>query len=195
MGVYLVSIGAADWFGQDEDGWGRVASGLNEELRRRGLPPYDQVPEEAELVPGSGQYFEEKLVPSMDGFYALCEKHLAQREIELVCGWTFLVPIPLEETILLPIESAYERESTIAGAPQVLTIAERLAAALDLPAEVPATCDNLDLSDWFLDGPAEELAAHRPGPWSADLDTAFYVALYLRAAQHSLRQGSPLTYI
>jgi hypothetical protein len=195
MGVYLVSIGAADWFGQGEDGWGRIASGLNEELRRRGLPSYDQVPEEAEFVRGSGQAFEEKFIPSMDGFLALCEKHLSQQEAELLCGWTFLVPISLEETIVLAVESAYDDESTIAGAPQVLAIAERLAAAIDLPAEVPATSDNLDLTMWYTDGPAKELAARRPGLWSVDLDAAFYVALYLRAAQHSLRRGSPLTYV
>ncbi|RAY17273.1 hypothetical protein DPM19_00940 [Actinomadura craniellae] len=195
MGMYLVSIGAANWFGEGEDGWGPIASGLNEELHRRGLPPYDQVPEEAEFVRGSGQSFEEKLIPPMDGFGALCRKHLSRHETDLLCDWTFLVPISLEEPILLPVESAYGLESTIAGAPQALAVAERLAAAVDLPAEVPATSDNLDLTAWFLDGPAEELATHRPGPWSTDLDTAFYVALYLRAAQHSLRRGSPLTYI
>lgn len=42
---------------------GRIASGLNEELHRRGLPPYDQVPEEAELAAGSGQSFEEPTRP------------------------------------------------------------------------------------------------------------------------------------
>jgi hypothetical protein len=57
---------------------------------------------------------------------------------------------------------------------------------------VPETCDNLDLTFWFLEGQAKELAATRPGRWSEDLDTAFYVAMYLRAAQHSLRRGSPV---
>ncbi|MXM67378.1 hypothetical protein GR925_29095 [Streptomyces sp. HUCO-GS316] len=32
----------------------------------------------------------------------------------------------------------------------------------------------------------------RPGPWSVDLDAAFYVALYLRAAQFVLRRGCPV---
>jgi hypothetical protein len=37
-------------------------------------------------------------------------------------------------------------------------------------------------------------AAARPGPWAEDPDTAFYVALYLRAAQYALRYGCPVTY-
>ncbi|MFD5637838.1 hypothetical protein ACFWJM_27340 [Streptomyces sp. NPDC127077] len=80
------------------------------------------------------------------------------------------------------------------GAPQLLAIAEKLAAAIDLPAETPEMCDNLDLTMWFRDGAAQSLAAVRPGLWSDDLDTAFYVALSLRAAQHSLRRGCPMAY-
>jgi len=53
-------------------------------------------------------------------------------------------------------------------------------------------CDNLDLTMWFLDGPARELAARRDGLWTEDLEAAFYVAVYLRAAQHSLRRGCPV---
>jgi hypothetical protein len=67
-----------------------------------------------------------------------------------------------------------------------------LAAAIDLPPETPATCDNLDLSMWFRSGRARELAGNRPGPWSDDLDRAFYVATFLRAAQHSIRRGCPI---
>jgi hypothetical protein len=194
MGVYLVGVGAEEWFGEDEDGMGDIAAALNAELVRRGLPAYESVPSEAELVRGSGQSFEEKLVPSMDGFAALCRAQLSPEEFETVCGWTVLVPLPLDEEILLPIESGFSESTTVAGAPQVLAVAERLAAAVGLPAEVPATCDNLDLTVWFLDGAARELAAVRPGPWGEDLDTAFYVALYLRAAQYVLRRGCPVVY-
>jgi hypothetical protein len=198
MGVYLVSVGAKDWFegfgDEEEDGWVHVSSALNEELGRRGLPAYDSVPEEAEFVRGSGQSFEEKLIPSMDGFVALCEAHLSAEEVAVLCGWSVLVPFPLDEPILLPVGSGYTDETLVAGAPQMLVLAERLAEAVDLPAETPAMCDNLDLTTWFRDGPASELAASRPGPWSEDLDAAFYVALYLRAAQHSLRRGCPIVY-
>ncbi|WP_159770366.1 hypothetical protein [Streptomyces sp. HM190] len=198
MGVYLVSVCAEDWCeghgDEEEDGWTHVASALNEELARRGLPAYDSVPAEAEFVRGSGLRFEEKLTPSMDGFVALCDARLSAEEAAVLCGWSVLVPLSLDEPILLPVGSRYTDETLVAGAPQMLALAERLAEAVDLPAETPATCDNLDLTTWFLDGPANELAASRPGPWSEDLDAAFYVALYLRAAQHALRRGCPIVY-
>ncbi|MFD3589294.1 hypothetical protein [Streptomyces sp. NPDC058683] len=197
MGMYLVSVAAQEWFGEDEEegGKGAVASALNEELRRRGLAPYESVPEAAGPVRGSGQSFEEKLVPSMDGFGALCRKQLAPGEAELLLGWSVLVPVSLDGEIRLPLESAYTDETVIAGAPEVLALAERLAAAIRLPVDaIPEACDNLDLTMWFLEGQAEEAVTARPGPWGKDLDAAFYVALYLRAAQHSLRRGCPMTY-
>ncbi|MFE1951653.1 hypothetical protein ACFW9D_14410 [Streptomyces sp. NPDC059524] len=190
MGVYLVSVGAEEWFDDEKDGWGEVASALDAELERRGLPPYEDVPTEPDFVPGSGQAFEEKLALDMTGFIALCETHLSLEESEVLCGWTVLVPISLDEEIWVPIESA-DYESMVAGAPQVLRLAEKLAAAIDLPVETPATCDNLDLSTWFRHE-ARELATSRTGPWTDDLDTAFYVAVYLRAAQHSIRRGCPI---
>jgi len=194
MGVYLVSVAAEEWFDDEEDGWGGVASALNAELRRRDLPPHESIPEETDFLRGSGQSFEEKLIPSMDGFSALCEAHLSREETETVCGWTVLVSLSLDEEIWLPIEPGYSSSTMVAGAPQVLAIAKKLAAAIDLPAETPATSDNLDLTMWFMEGGAKELAAARPGPWSDDLDTAFYVALFLRAAQHSIRRGCPIVW-
>ncbi|AZQ32662.1 hypothetical protein EJ357_03710 [Streptomyces cyaneochromogenes] len=195
MGIYLVSVGAQEWFGEEEDGRGDVAAGLNEELGRRGLPPYASVPEEASFAPGSGTAFEEKLVPPMDGFTALCRAHLSREEEEMLCGWTVLVPVSLDEEIELPVESAHDLTTTIAGAPQILALAERLAEAVELPSDaLPATSDNLELTSWFLDGQAKRTAAARPGRWGDDLDTAFYVAVYLRAAQHSIRRGCPIVY-
>ncbi|WP_031485489.1 hypothetical protein [Streptomyces bicolor] len=195
MGIYLVSVGAQEWFGEAEGGRGDVAAGLNEELERRGLPPYTSVPEEAAFAPGSGTAFEEKLVPPMDGFTALCRAHLSRAEQELLLGWTVLIPVSLDEEIELPVESAYDLTTTVAGAPQILALAERLAEAVELPYdEMPATSDNLELTIWFLDGEAKRTAAVRPGRWSDDLDAAFYVALYLRAAQHSMRRGCPIVY-
>ncbi|MET9653324.1 hypothetical protein ABZZ44_24070 [Streptomyces sp. NPDC006460] len=192
MGVYLVSIGAEEWFGDEEGGWGEVASTLNAELGRRGMPPYLDVPAETDFAPGSGQAFEEKMAPLMTGFLALCETHLSREETETLCGWTVLVPFSLHEEIWLPID-ADNHDSMVAGAPQVLPLAERLAAAIDLPSDVPATCDNLDLSRWFRDR-SKEPAAPRTGAWSKDLDAAFYVAVFLRAAQHSIRRGCPMVY-
>ncbi|MFJ7631310.1 hypothetical protein ACIQZN_33065 [Streptomyces sp. NPDC097595] len=82
MGVYLVSVGAEEWFGDEKDGWGEVASELDAELRRRGLPPYENVPTETHFAPGSGQAFEKKLTPDMTGFLALCQTHLSREESE-----------------------------------------------------------------------------------------------------------------
>jgi hypothetical protein len=201
MGIYMVSVGAREWFDEDRNDedeacMGALAPALGAELTRRGLPPYESVPEEPErMVRGAGLSFEEKLVPSMDGFEALCRAHLSPEEHELLCGWSLLVPFSLDEEIRLPVESSYADTTVVAGAPQVLVLAERLATAVALPVdEIPAACDNLDLTMWFLDGPAKDAAAARPGPWGEDLDTAFYVALYLRAAQHSLRRGCPIVY-
>ncbi|MGW0833273.1 hypothetical protein [Streptomyces prunicolor] len=191
MGVYLVDVGAGEWLSEDtgEGGMGAIAKGLDAELARRGLPSYASVPER-----DFGSAFEEKLSPSMQGFDALCRAELTPAERELIGDWSVLVPISLDEEIRLPIGSAYTDETVIAGAPQVLAVAERLAAALELPVGIPEVSGNLALTFWFLEGEAEELAAAEPGRWSEDLDTAFYVALYLRAAQHALRQGCPLTY-
>ncbi|WP_240653807.1 hypothetical protein [Streptomyces sp. AcE210] len=126
----------------------------------------------------------------MTGFLALCETHLSREESEILCGWTVLVPVSLDEEIWLPIESS-DYHSMVAGAPQVLPLAGKLATFIALPPETPATCDNLDLSTWFRHQ-AEEPTTTRPGPWSKDLDTAFYVALFLRADQHSIRRGCPI---
>ncbi|MFD5541041.1 hypothetical protein ACFWIJ_25295 [Streptomyces sp. NPDC127079] len=200
MGIYLVSVGAEDWFGgaddeDDEGGHGAVAAALDAELRRRGRAPYTSVPERTGLVRGSGQSFEEKLVPPMDGFGELCREHLSEREAGLLLSWSVLVPLSLDEEIRLPVENAYADETTVAGAPQVLALAERMATAIRLPVDViPDACDNLYLNMWFLEGASEAAASARPGPWAEDLDAAFYVALYLRAAQHSVRRGCPMTY-
>ncbi|QKW22581.1 hypothetical protein HUT16_28975 [Kitasatospora sp. NA04385] len=195
MGMYLVSVDADEWFGAAEEERPLLAAALDEELARRGLPPYRSVPPPAEFVRGSGQSFEEKLVPPMDSFAELCQELLTPDETGTLLGWTVLVPVPLAEEITLPVGSAYTDETVVASAHRVLPLAERLAAALELPADLPTACDNLDLSSWFLDGPggAPE-ASGRPGRWARDADAAFYAAMYLRAAQHCLRRGCPLTY-
>lgn len=188
MGVYLVDVGAADWRAEDEGGYGEIASALDAELTGRGLPRYE-VPAQCR-----GLEFEEKLSPSMDGFVELCRARLTPDEEETLCGWSVLVPIPLDEPVELPVGSAYTDTTVVAGAPQVLALAQRLAAAIGLPPMLPVSHTNLDLTRWFLDGRAEQTAAARPGPWADDLDAAFYVALYVHAAQHSLRRGCPVLF-
>ncbi|MFE7580126.1 hypothetical protein ACFU5Y_01010 [Streptomyces gardneri] len=191
MGVYLVSVTAQDWSQLGEDGYGDVAAALNTELERRGLPPYElrQVAGEA---PG---WFEEKVSPSMDGFVALCRTRLTDAELSSLLDWSVLVPFALEEEIVLPVGTAYSGEETVvAGAPRVLALAERLADAVELPVHAIPAGEHLTLSLWFLEGGAERTVRARTGPWAKDLDAAFYVALYLRAAQYSIQHGCPMTY-
>ncbi|MGX1273763.1 hypothetical protein [Streptomyces phaeoluteigriseus] len=191
MGVYLVSIDAREWFGEGEGGHGAVASALDDELRRRGLPPYAPA---AGAERGSG-WFEEKVSPSMKGFDAFCRDRLTEAERDIFYGWTVLVPLSLDEPITLAVGSAYTDETVIAGAPQVLALGERLAGILGLPLDaIPATGANLELSLWFMEDQVRRTAAARPGAWTEDLDTAFYVAVHLRAAQYALRYGRPITY-
>ncbi|MFE8937958.1 hypothetical protein ACFYNX_10740 [Streptomyces sp. NPDC007872] len=191
MGVYLVSVTAQDWSQPGEDGYGDVAAALNTELQRHGLPPYE-LPHAAQGVPGQ---FEEKVGPSMDGFVALCGTLLTEAELSALLDWSVLVPLALEETIVLPVGTACSGEETVVtGAQRVLALAERLAGAVELPVGALPSGKVLALSRWFMDGGAERTARTQPGPWAEDRDAAFYVALYLRAAQHSVRHGCPMTY-
>lgn len=186
----MVSVDALEWLGTDEASFGELAAALNRELVGQGLPAYEPVSSEAPFARGSGLSFEEKLARSMDGFEALCERHLSAEEVETLWGWSVMVPVSFQE-VWLRLRPWDAEESMVVGAGQVLVLAERLASAIELPGEVPRTSDNLDLTTWFREQ-AAEVADTRPGPWSADLDAAFYVALYLRAAQHSLRRGCPM---
>ncbi|MFJ7960931.1 hypothetical protein ACIQ62_32035 [Streptomyces sp. NPDC096319] len=191
MGVYLVSVTAQDWSQDGEDGYGEVAAALNTELERRGLPPYE-LPQTTQEAPG---WFEEKVSPPMDGFVALCRAQLTDAELSTLLDWSVLIPLALEEQIVLPLGTAYSGDETVvAGAPQVLALAERLAGSVELPVDAMPAGENLAVSLWFLEGGAERTVPARPGPWAEDLDAAFYVALYLRAAQYSLRHGCPMTY-
>ena len=186
----MVSVDALEWLGTDEVSFGELAAALNRELVGQGLPAYEPVPSEAPFSRGSGLAFEEKLSRSMDGFGTLCEQYLTAEEIETLSGWSIMVPVSFEE-VWLRLRPWDAEESMVVGAGQVLVLAERLASAIELPGEVPRTCDNLDLTMWFQEQ-AAEMAETKPGPWSTDLDAAFYVALYLRAAQYSLQRGCPM---
>ncbi|MGA5171248.1 MULTISPECIES: hypothetical protein [Streptomyces] len=191
MGIYLVSVAAQDWSRPGEDGYGDVATALNTELERRGLPPYEPRQAAREAL----GWFEEKVSPSMDGFVALCRTQLTDVELSALLDWSVLVPFALEEQIVLPVGTAYTGEETaVAGAPQVLALAERLAGAVGLPVDAIPAGENLALSLWFLQGGAKQTTRVRSRPWAEDRDAAFYVALYLRAAQYSLRHGCPMTY-
>lgn len=187
MGLHLYGLDAADWTSADEGGWRAVASGVNGALARAGLPPYGP-------GDGPGWAFEEKLGRPMAGFTALCEAHLPAAEQAALGGWTVMVPVPPAGEVRLPFATAYDDTAEVVAAARVLAAAERLAAVLELPAELPDPHGPLVLTCWFLDGGAQRLAARSTAPWSTDLDAAFHVALYLRAAQYALRHGRPVAY-
>ncbi|MFD5560291.1 hypothetical protein [Kitasatospora griseola] len=186
MGIYLVSADVEEWFG------GAVAAALDEELARRGLPP--QLPPAASVA--SFAPFEEKVMPPMDTFGALCREVLAPEEAAGLLDWTELVPVPFDGVIELPVPSTYGDRAVVFSAHRLLPLAERLAAVLELPEDLRRSgFRTMEVSSWFLDVAGEpDALAGRTGRWTRDLPAAFYAAMYLRAAQYCLRQGCPLTY-
>ncbi|WP_063856988.1 MULTISPECIES: hypothetical protein [unclassified Kitasatospora] len=177
MGIYLVSTSHDDW--ADDEVFRPTALALDAELTRRGLPTFTFFP---------GRTFEEKLYRPMAGFDRLC-RSLTPDQSPL--DWDLLLPVDLPDTLVLPVPSSYSDTTTVRAALPVLHGARALAATIELPVEhLPTDCANLDLCAWF-DSPA---VSRYPGPWQDDLDTAFYTALYLRAAEHALREGCPMHY-
>lgn len=185
MGMYLADIGLADW--SDEDACAPLARELAEELDALGLPPYAGPPKPAD---GAGERFEVKMNVPMDGFARLCRDH---HVLGRLLGWEVLIPVGLDEEIELLAESAYTDTTRVAGAPEALAAARHLAGVLGLPAGIPASSENLRLNSWFTDE-ARAAAELHPGPWTQDLDAAFHVTVFLRAAEYVLRTGRPVTY-
>ncbi|MCF3180683.1 hypothetical protein IPZ70_12145 [Streptomyces polychromogenes] len=193
MGTYLCCVDAGDW--SDEDILRPAARLLDGELVRRGLPPCPPPPASG-FAPGAGTSFEEKLYRPMQSFEALC-RSLPDGDgcCEVLLGWDLLIPVDFEGAVTLPVSGPYSETTTVHSAYRVLATAERLAARLALPPQVPRNGGNLGLCVWF-DGPAAAReAVTQPGAWAEDLDAAFYTALYLRAAEHSIRRQCPMHYV
>ncbi|MEU3315394.1 hypothetical protein ABZ743_22320 [Streptomyces sp. NPDC006662] len=193
MGIYVCSVGAGDW--SDEDVLRPTARALDAELSRLGLPACAP-PAAAEFVPRSGMSFEEKMYRPLQTFEDLCRAQSdGQDSYDALLGWDLLVPVDFEDSLTLPVPAPYSENTTVRSAHRALRAAKRLAVRLALPPQVPHGGDNLALGNWF-DSPARaEAAVSHPGPWAEDLDAAYYTALYLRAAEHSLRRRCPLHYI
>lgn len=192
MGIYLVSIAADDW--DDEEVLKPTAQALTAELTRLKLPPF-MPPQPQNFAPGSGTTFEEKLNRPMDSFSTLCRRQAdGQDHTDALLGWELLLPITLPQPIELRVPSLHPGTTIAQSAHTVLTVARTLADQLALPPQIPAYCDNLDLTNWFTSTEVQRSAATHPGPWHDDLDAAFYTAMYLRAAEHSLRNACPLHY-
>jgi hypothetical protein len=192
MGVYLV--GASTYYLDDDSCWPAVFTALSAALQHRGVQTLIRVPEYVRLPRGSGREFEEKLIPPMTGFSALCSAELVSDDAD-VFEWSLLVPIHFEGAIELPVQSSYSNTTTVRSAQRLLPVAQRLASVLEMPSDLPEHCDNLQLTEFFMDrdedGPTETT---QRGRWCDDLGTAFYVAMYLRAAEHSIRLNCPMFY-
>lgn len=166
--------------------------GLAAEFAGRGIDAELSIPEPRRLPRGSGHGFEEKLIPPMTGFSHLCTAELRAGDAE-VFDWGLLVPVDFEGMIELPVESSYSCTTTVRSAQRMLPVARRLAEALELPADLPLHCDNLQLTEFFMDREEDGPTSATPtGRWAEDIGIAFYVALYLRAAEYSLRCNCPL---
>lgn len=193
MGIYLCSVNADEW--SDDDILGPAARLLDSELARRGLPRCTPPPA-ADLGHGAGTWFEEKMYRPMGTFEALCRAQPDGDEYcEALLGWDLLIPVDFEGAITLPVSGPYSDTTTVHSAHRVLGAARGLASRLALPPQVPRQCDNLDLGDWFDSPAVAEAATTHLGAWTQDLDAAYYTALYLRAAEHSLRRQCPMNYV
>ncbi|MFD3538108.1 hypothetical protein ACFWUQ_01220 [Streptomyces sp. NPDC058662] len=196
MGIYLYAVGADDW--SDEEVLRPTALALDAELARRGWPAWAPAWEPAAgaaHAPEPG--FSEKLNRPMDGFSRLCRAQPGGREDEdALLDWNVLVPLPFTGRLALPEDPVTGEEMTVRSAHRALAAAERLAAALALPAAAAAAAHRgaLGLTNWFAGPAVAEAAAARPGPWTGDLDAAYCTAVHLAAARYALRWNRPMHY-
>jgi len=196
MGVYLVS--ASTYYFDDDSCWPAVFTELSAALRHRGIHRGMQspvhIPDYVRLPRGSGHEFEEKLIPPMTGFSALCSAELVGDDADAF-DWSLLIPIDFEGAIELPVRSSYSNTTTVRSAQRMLPAAQRLASLLEMPANLPEQCDNLQLTEFFMDrDETEPTEATQGARWCDDPGTAFYVAMYLRAAEHSIHLNCPMFY-
>jgi len=191
MGVYLVSANSEHL--EDGSPWIDVFTMLDEAFTEMGIDNGIQIPVYRHQPRGTRRVFEEKLIFSGDGFDELCRRELSSGDAE-VFNWDVLVPVDFEGAIELPLKNYYSQTTTVRCAQRILPVAMRLTAAIELPAEVPEYCDNLQLTSFFGDFEERGYAAsvNLAGPWRDDLDMAFHVALFLRAAEHSIRLRCPM---
>jgi hypothetical protein len=158
VGIYLVSVSAVSWVG-DECG-----PLLDEALGARGRPPYPG-------PPAGAADFEEKLVPPMDAFAEVCERH----DVGDVLGASLIVPVDFAGLVELPVASSYSDVTNVISAQRLRAALDPIVAETGLPGDLPT-------------GP---LALTR----AIEDPLLFYVALFRQAAEHSLRHGCPLTYV
>ncbi|MEU2396216.1 hypothetical protein [Streptomyces sp. NPDC007369] len=223
MGIYVVSVDAAEW--TDGEVRGPLGAALDEELARRGLgaftPPGTgagagggrEAGPRARPGPGGlpGRFgrrnrperpqgppdrFEEKVNRPYDGLEALCRAQPAAWRCEdALLDWDVLVPVDFHGVIELPVPAEPGGDGArVRSAHRTAEAGHRLAGVLGLPDGVPRDGGNLALTNWFAGLDVRRAAAYGAGPWLDDLDAAYFTALYLGAAEHALRRGCAIAY-
>jgi hypothetical protein len=186
MGVYLGSPDTATWRDEADSDPDSIAARVESALARQGraLGPFGREP----------FAFEEKLYRTSTGGFA--ERARATFGSSGFVGEQaeVFVPIELQGPIAASGLGVYRPTLVIAASHLLLQQARQLAEQIGLPAEVPAG-DNLAIGDWFdeVEENARAVGA-ADAIWRGDLDMAFYVALFLRGAEHSIRYQVPVRY-
>ncbi len=166
MGMYLVSVDDGEWREQREEDGDSLEARVEEALAEKGLA----------LEVGAAPFqFEEKLYRDMGGFGVLVEEELGDGFVGLSAE--VFVPVPFDGVLRARGAGVYGDELLIASSHTLLKQAQRLAAAIELREDIPRG-DNLEIGMWFDE--------------NDDDNQAVYVALYLRAAEHSVAHRVPL---
>jgi hypothetical protein len=170
MGMYFVSVDNDEWRREREQD-GSIAARVEAKLG-------------VSLPLGTEPFrFEEKFYRYMGGFYVLAREELGtydDGETPRFLGnlAEVFVPVPFEGVLPIGGTGIYADELVIASSHALLAQAQKLAAVVALREDIPRG-DNLEIGTWFDE--------------NDDDNVAFYVALYLRAAEHSVAHRVALT--
>lgn len=178
MGVYLVSVSRHDWQAECEDE-GSVPALAAAALTstKAALPPFGDEP----------FGFEEKFFMDQGTFLSLIASVVGDAALFDAEVW---LPVAFEGTLEAAGPGAYTDPLLVGSSVTLLAQMQRVAAHIALPADVPAG-DNLAIGMWFDEQEVADGEADGP-PWRRDLEAAFYVAMFLRAAEHSVKYSVPL---
>jgi hypothetical protein len=108
--------------------------------------------------------------------------------------WSMIIPVAFDGLVELTVPSAYDTTTTIGSSFVVRAAMTTLAELVGLPSLVPRRSDNLDITEWFDEVEAGTVDVPA-GRWCEDLNTAFYIAMFLRAAEFSIRRSCPMRYV
>lgn len=178
MGVYLSEVTFKQWSGPLL----RLGSALDFALAERNLPPYMPEPRFADKV------FEEKLIPPMGEFGALCDQEL-QGDLRSCLDWDLLIPVDFDGAIELPMPSSYSETTTTRSAYQLLQAMRIMTRQIGFPDDVPTEPTGMALSTWFTNATQPDGAANH---WKHDPAVVFYTAVFLRTAERALGHDSAI---